>query len=536
MKKRILIMASIILVLAMVSMTAGYSATSVTKISLNNPKITLKIGQTYVIRPVITPSNATDTKLLFSSSYKKIATVDKNGKVTAIRVGTTVIIVTSSVNKKATAKCSVTVLKAGAKSSIEVLAEKGGKLIGIAPTGIEDQCKQAIAAFNKKYPKWKIELSYAADFETKQKIALGAKEGMDFMWSGGSDYPMIWGEQEALVPLDPYIEQEGIDMYGVYYKSYVDELKYMGQQLLLPTDCFTYALWYNKVLFDKAGVPYPAADKSYSFDELLEIGKKLTMDTDKDGKTDTWALSLLTPTWHIVQPWYNSCGAQILSDDGKTAKGYVDSPEFIDFVTKYRDLIWKYEIAMPLNIAPDGDAWSVAWSNGFLAGKAAMHVSAPWMIPEADNQEKAHPELLKWGTALPPHLAGDRPYSIGGTAGWGIPVTCRADKRALVFKLIWEIAAGKGAEYWYDQGKMWTTKVGMTKFLSKSEKNAGWVNAADFLVPMEQARKPVWKSSVEPSLTQLISAAVVNRMDPAKACKEAAIAIDKAIQVYEASK
>ncbi|MGE5599645.1 MAG: ABC transporter substrate-binding protein [Bacteroidota bacterium] len=402
--------------------------------------------------------------------------------------------------------------------------------------GLEDQIKAAVAKFNEKYPGWKVEISCAADFEAKIKVALGAKEGLDVMWSGGSDYPQIWGEQGALVPLDPYIRQEKIKMYDVYEKPYVDELKYKGKQVLLPTDCFTYALWYNKVLFDQAGVPYPAPDKSYSWEELLEVGKKLTRDTDGDGKIDVWGLSLLTPTWHIVQPWYNSCGAQILSKDGRKAHGYVDSAKFIDFVTKYRDLIWKYKIAIPLNIPPDGDAWSIAWSNGFLAGKVAMHVSAPWMIPEANGQEEKHPKLLKWATALPPRLSGSRPYSIGGTAGWGIPVTCPKEKRLVAFRLIWELAAGAGAEYWYSQGKMWTTKVGMKNFRKMNgDRVAGWIEAVKYLVPMEQIGKMAWKSAVEPNLIKYISAAVVNRMDPAEACKQAAKAMDEGIAKYEAS-
>ncbi len=419
---------------------------------------------------------------------------------------------------------------------VTIGAAPGGKIVGICPMGNEEQIKAAVAKFNQQYPEWKVEISSVADFETKIKVSLGAKEALDVMWSGGSDYPQIWGEQGVLVPLDSFLKQEKINIYDVFEKPYVDELKYKGQQLLLPTDCFTYALWYNKVLFDQAKVPYPAANKSYSWEELLDVARKLTRDTDNDGKVDVWGLSLILPIWHIVQPWYDSVGAQILNDKGTKASGFVDSPKFIDFVTKYRDLIWKYKVAMPLNIEPSGDSWAISWTNGFIAGKVAMHVSAPWMITEADGQQERHPELLQWATALPPRLSGTRPYSIGGTAGWGIPVTCPKDKRAIVFKLIWELSAGAGAEYWYSQGKMWTTKVGMKNFKEMhGDKVAGWIEAVKYVVPMEQIGKMAWKSAVEPNLIQYICAAVVNRMDPAEACKQAAKAMDAGIATYEAS-
>ena len=106
----------------------------------------------------------------------------------------------------------------------------------------------------------------------------------------------------------------------------------------------------------------------------------------------------------------------------------------------------------------------------------------------------------------------------------------------MVFRLIWEIAAGTGAEYWYEQGKMWTTKAGMKNFKEKNgERVAGWVEAVKYLVPMEQIGKMPWKQAGEPALVKYISAAVVNRMDPAEACRQAAKEIDQAIAKYEAS-
>jgi multiple sugar transport system substrate-binding protein len=415
---------------------------------------------------------------------------------------------------------------------------KGGTLVGIVPQGRhEEASKLGVAAFQQKYPEWKVDLSVAPDWEQKVKIQLGAKENLDFFWSAGSDYPRIWGEQNALVAMDQYMKNDGINILEFYEKPYVDELKYKGEQLILPTDCFTYALWYNKVIFDAAGVPVPAYNKSYSWEELLDVAKKCTMDRTKDGVVDTWGLSLYSPVWHIVQPWYNSAGARLCSPDGKKASGYIDSPAFKDFLTKYRDLMGKYGVARPLNIPPDGDSWTETWTNGYLNGNCAMLVGAPWTVNEANRMEEQSPDKFKWGTALPPRMSGDKPYSIGGTAGWAIPYTCPDNKRQAAFRICWELSALSAAKWWYDNNLMYATKEGLAKFMNQDKnKYGGWVEAVKYLVPMEQISIPAWKEAVESVLPKTISVAFFGKMDVDEAVKQAAKQIDEGIARYEARK
>ena len=69
----------------------------------------MQVGKTSTLKVIITPTNATNKKLTYLSANTKIATVDKNGNIKGIITGKTVITVTSSSNKKAVAKCNVTV-------------------------------------------------------------------------------------------------------------------------------------------------------------------------------------------------------------------------------------------------------------------------------------------------------------------------------------------------------------------------------------------------------------------------------------------
>ena len=77
-------------------------------ISLNIQNITLKIGETTTLEASITPDNATNKNVIWSSEDSDIASVDEDGKVTAKEVGKTTITVTTEDGQK-TATCEVTV-------------------------------------------------------------------------------------------------------------------------------------------------------------------------------------------------------------------------------------------------------------------------------------------------------------------------------------------------------------------------------------------------------------------------------------------
>ncbi len=81
----------------------------VTGVTLTPAKKELKIGETVTLTSKITPDNATDKKVTYKSSNEKIATVDANGKVTAIAEGSADITATTA-DGKYTATSKITVV------------------------------------------------------------------------------------------------------------------------------------------------------------------------------------------------------------------------------------------------------------------------------------------------------------------------------------------------------------------------------------------------------------------------------------------
>ena len=93
---------------ATVKVTVTNPYTPITGVRINQKKLTVVTGKTGKLTATINPSNTTQSKALtWSSSNKKIATVDKNGAVKGIKKGTATITVKTSNGKTATIKVTV---------------------------------------------------------------------------------------------------------------------------------------------------------------------------------------------------------------------------------------------------------------------------------------------------------------------------------------------------------------------------------------------------------------------------------------------
>jgi len=91
----------------------GYSASCTVRVSVAvsgvkvDSEISLKPGETKKLTATVSPSNAADKSVTWTSSDTNVATVDKSGNVTAVKSGTATITVKTANGK--TAACAVTV-------------------------------------------------------------------------------------------------------------------------------------------------------------------------------------------------------------------------------------------------------------------------------------------------------------------------------------------------------------------------------------------------------------------------------------------
>lgn len=89
--------------------------TKVEQIALNKTEGVLTVGNSVTVTATVTPDNATNATVNWTSSDETVATVDSNGKVTAVAVGSATITATSESDGDVSADYALTVNKAAAK-------------------------------------------------------------------------------------------------------------------------------------------------------------------------------------------------------------------------------------------------------------------------------------------------------------------------------------------------------------------------------------------------------------------------------------
>lgn len=147
-----------------------------------------------------------------------------------------------------------------------------------------------------------------------------------------------------LLPLDDYVSEETVnDLWPAIATAYRYDGKAAGAGSLycLPKDLSTFAFAYNKTLFDEAGLEYPDSANPYTWDEFVEVCKKLTVDKDGDGEIDQWGTANALQ-WALDAFIYTN-GGHFLNED-YTEVVIDGQKEFVDALQFFADLTVKYGV------------------------------------------------------------------------------------------------------------------------------------------------------------------------------------------------
>lgn len=146
---------------------------AVTGVKLDKTEHTLAVGGTVTLVATVTPEGATNKKVSWKSDKTDIATVDENGKVTAVKAGVAKITVTTEDGKK-TASCAITVKE-------DKVAVTGVKLNSTSLSlteGDSYQLKATVSPINatNQNVTWKSSNSNVADVD-QEGLVVAVKAG-----------------------------------------------------------------------------------------------------------------------------------------------------------------------------------------------------------------------------------------------------------------------------------------------------------------------------------------------------------------------
>ncbi|WP_314585652.1 sugar ABC transporter substrate-binding protein [Paenibacillus terrigena] len=244
--------------------------------------------------------------------------------------------------------------------------------------------EKLIPDFESKHPNIKVKVDKAPyeQFDSKLQANIAAKKSPDITSHFGYGGFMEYYNKGLLTDLTDIMKADNFKAsdYGIQ-----DELmniyKVDGKTYGIPSNNYVTLMLYNKDMFDKAGVSYPPSDyedKSWTFDKMIEMAKKLTVVSDDITKTQYgvdfgWGELDMRPAYF---------GAKVYSDDawtngGKPSETYFGSPEAIAAYQKWIGLIWDQKVAPPPAFSK---AVAGQFGDPFLSGKIGMSVVGSWSL------------------------------------------------------------------------------------------------------------------------------------------------------------
>ncbi len=230
-----------------------------------------------------------------------------------------------------------------------------------------------------------------------------------------ADLFVTFQSKNVLLDLNPYIKEDpDFDIKG-FYPQIIDRFTVNGSLYAIPKDTAPFAcVYYNKKLFDEAGLAYPKDD--WDMQDMLDKAKRLTK-ADKDGRISQYGF--------YAWAWQNfvyAFGGSLVDNVKKPSKCVLDSKESLDGLQFYADLINKYKV-QPSSITMTDLAMGV--QGMFMTGRLAMFASGIWETP---GLRKAR--SLDWDVAMfPKGPKGIRGFGTGGS-GYCILKTSAHPKEA----------------------------------------------------------------------------------------------------------
>jgi multiple sugar transport system substrate-binding protein len=256
----------------------------------------------------------------------------------------------------------------------------------------------------------------------------------DVFWMHSNEIAK-YSEYEMLLDLtDRIAKSDKVDL-SKFPQDIVDIYKWQGEkQYAVPKDIDTIALWFNKTMFDAAGVSYP--DESWTWDDFKEACKKLT-------KPDGSQYGYTIKPSNNQDGWYNmvyDMGGTIISDDKKSSGfNQAGTIKAIDFASG----LVKAGLTPSYETISENDVNAL-----FEAGKVAMVTQGSWMLADLCNNDyvKANCDIA----VLPKDAATGRRASIYNGLGWA--AAANTDKPDEAWSLIEYLGSQKAQQKQSDLG------------------------------------------------------------------------------------
>ncbi|MCB9157462.1 MAG: sugar ABC transporter substrate-binding protein [Caldilineaceae bacterium] len=180
--------------------------------------------------------------------------------------------------------------------------------------------------------------------------------------------------RRAVEPLTDYLAQSAQITVDDYYPQVLRAFQWNGVQMCMPQNISSPVIYYNKALFDAAGVAYPQDDWTWA--DFVATAQATTTDADGDGATDIYGLGV-DATIIRAAPFIWMNGGDIVDDPAAPTKLTLDAP------ASQAALAWFIALQTEHHVTPDAVAEEAESSlSRFINGRLAMFMDSRRAVPE----------------------------------------------------------------------------------------------------------------------------------------------------------
>ncbi|MCR6689188.1 sugar ABC transporter substrate-binding protein [Cellulomonas sp.] len=219
----------------------------------------------------------------------------------------------------------------------------------------------------------------------------------------------------VLMDITDQVAESGVDLDNIWAYG-VDSYRFDGttqgtpdgRLYGLPKDVGPFSFGYNKTMLEEAGIPLPDKDTPLTWEEFVEICKKLTTDTDGDGAVDQWGTGL-NVQWNLQSMVWSNGGDWTNADHTQVT---VDTPEFAEALQKFADLTNVDKVTPSASDAATLDTYQ-RW----MAGEIGFFPVGPWDVSVYNDLDFDY-DLIPW-----PSVGGTESATWIGSLGIGVSAT-----------------------------------------------------------------------------------------------------------------
>jgi multiple sugar transport system substrate-binding protein len=254
------------------------------------------------------------------------------------------------------------------------------------------------------------------EYTTKIDTALAAGSPPDL----GFAYDLKYLKLKQFLPIDDLIEERAINL-ATFNQGALTACRYEEKLYCIGSYSGALMLFYNKDMFDAAGLAYPSANKAMTLEEYAELAKKLTI-PDADLTKIVWGGFSAPPYWWIDQ-------RMIFSEDGRTVENVANSPASVKMYETLTGMIQDGSAPSQSSIDGIGIPGGINGAGNELLAQKRIAMS----ICDTTVLTRLEEEGIHWGVAPLPVPAGTKAWVPSWTDGWGVFTGSQHPQEALDF-------------------------------------------------------------------------------------------------------